>query len=148
MNENPRPAVVHLHARHAQVGEQAVAPVEPAGGEDGREAGEVGVVQFEVRGDGGELLAGRRQVGGVEVDGDQLARRADPAEQFGRVAGEPEGAIDDDLARLRVQGGEHLVQQDGPVGPGRRAAAKPAAAVHDATLTPSIVPALGAATIE
>src|SRR4051812_45999382 len=62
-----------------------------------------------------EPFAGAGQVVGVEVEADQLAGRPDAAEQFGRVPAEADGAVEDDLPGLRVEGGEDLREQDRPV---------------------------------
>ena len=51
----------------------------------------------------------------IEVNGDEFAGREDAFENFGRVTGETEGAVDDDLAWARIEGGEDFVEEDGDV---------------------------------
>ena len=59
----------------------------------------------------GEVLLGDR----VAVDRDQRARGADPLGDQARVAAGAEGAVDRDLARLRVQRLDQLPGEDGDV---------------------------------
>ena len=76
----PALGVVDLHARHAQVGEQAVAAVEACSGQSGGKPGEVAVMQGERRSDRGQLFACRGEVARVEVERDELASRSDAAQ--------------------------------------------------------------------
>ena len=52
---------------------------------------------------------------GVEVDGDEFAAGEDAFEDLCGVAGEAEGAVDEDLTRTRVEGVEDFVEEDGGV---------------------------------
>ena len=125
----PTLGIIDLHARHAEIGDKAMASLQAQPGKDGRKAREVAVVQRERRSDGCELFTGRRQAAGIKVKCDETPHIAGAAQQFDRMSSRPERAVHDRVARPRVQGGQHLVKHDGSM-PSRRGAALAAMAVH------------------
>ena len=72
------------------------------------------VVQLHLGGERVEVRLGDR----VAVDGDQRARRADALGDQAGVAAGAEGAVDGDLARLRIQRLDQLAGEDRDVGGG------------------------------
>ena len=119
--------IVHLHARHADIGKQDIAAGQAFGPKSTWDASEVRVVNGEQVSDGRELLGGGRDVAAVEIEGDEHSLRADAPKQFDRVAGIADRAVHDDLTRFWVEGSENLIEHDGPVlaGPSRTLAASP-----------------------
>src|SRR5688572_252316 len=120
--ERPRPAVgeaargiIDLRAGDADVGEDAVDALDPGLREHGRQRGEVVVEQLEVRADRGQRRLGALEVGRVEVDPDHAAARTDAPEQCGRMPAQADGAVDERLARLRVEHAQRRVEQHGDV---------------------------------
>jgi hypothetical protein len=101
------------------------------------------VVQGEQQAGLGEALAGAVDVVGVEVEADEHPVGAGAAEQFDGVAGPADGAVGDGVAGPRAEGGEHLVEQDGAVFAGGRAAG--AARRHGRTLGAATVGCSGPA---
>ncbi len=76
---------------------------------------EVGADEAGGAGDLGGELGERLLRERVAVDRDQHARRAEPVGDQAGVAGGAEGAVDRDLARLRVQRLDELPREDGDV---------------------------------
>ncbi len=64
-------SIVHLHARHAQVGQKNIYARRALGGDNCGQAGKVGMVQLEWPAQLFQALAGSRQVVGIEIASDQ-----------------------------------------------------------------------------
>ena len=108
--------VVDLGAGDADVGEHGVDFLDAGLGQHGRQRGEVVVEEGEASGgDRSQAGLGEGEVGGVEVDADQPAGGGDAAEQFGGVATEADGAVDDGVTGLGAKDAENGVEQDGEV---------------------------------
>ena len=54
-----------------------------------------------------------RQVPRVKIEPNQFPRGSNSLQQLRRMAAVAHGAIDDHIARLWIEGCQHLVQQDG-----------------------------------
>lgn len=65
--------------------------------------------------DGGELGFDEGDVFGIEITGDEPSGRAEPFEDGDGMATEAEGAIDDGLARFRIERGKAFREHDGDV---------------------------------
>ena len=72
---------------------------------------EVGLDQGD--GQAAQPLPGRRQHGGVAVQADHPAGRADPLGQQPGVAAAADRGIDEHLPGLRLEGGQHLGREHG-----------------------------------
>jgi hypothetical protein len=112
----PALGVVDLHARHPQVRQQAVDPLDALLGEDPGHTGEVGVVQAEsaVR-YRLQPRAGSGQIVRVQIETEQASAGCDALQQLHGVAGVACRAVDDDRSESRGQSGQDLGEEDGNV---------------------------------
>src|SRR5439155_12961328 len=94
------------------------------GSEDVGQLGEVGMEEAHPRCRAGrsDAPAGELEVARVGIDADQEAAGAEPMCDGRRVPAAAERAVDDGLARLKIQPVERLPQEDGVVAAFRHAA--------------------------
>jgi hypothetical protein len=112
-------AVIDLHARHAEIGQESIDTGRAFASEDVRQSREVRVMERKEPADGLELHEGRYDVRRIEVGGDEQSIRRNPLQQLDGMPAEAESAIDDGLPRLRIEDREDLLQQHRPVFAGR-----------------------------
>jgi hypothetical protein len=93
-----------LHTRHTDVGENSVDSLDPFASQNRRKAGKVAVVQRKREADIRQSGTGVRQIVRIQVQSDEPALRPDTAEQFDRMPGPADCAIDHGIARTDVQG--------------------------------------------
>jgi hypothetical protein len=107
--------IIHLHAGHAQVGENRIDGFESLRGQKGRQARKVPLVQREGMAYRRQSFSSAGEVFPVQIQTDKTTLWADPPEQLHRMSGPAHGAVDNDLTRLRIEPGEHAFQENRPV---------------------------------